>query len=432
MCFSSDYYLRVYLNFIMKYLYSLAILFTLFPLFTKGQSNYKPGYIITSKGDTLRGLIDYQDWEGSPKLFRFKTTMSAETQRFTITDVTYAEITQLNAYQKFRIAISTDITDIQHLESFRDTSFRTDVVFLKILQKGKNITLYSFTDDLKTRFYVKETSSEKTPYELTYRIYQSDAKTLNDKIYVKQLLDLATEFNHNNEMVADNIEHADYNQNDILKTVSDLNNISTDEYQLKYKDKTRVLFFAGLGASIATFELKSAQASHTLNNTSVMPMIMAGIDIVGNPATSRFVFRAEAALTMDKFQEKFTNVTAPYYPLDYSSTLIGFSIRPQVVYNVYNTENLKFYISPGAQVMFIGVRNARYNQINGSTVTPVDPLLSYNSVAATAFFKVGAKINKRFDISGSYQLPNSLTVVRTGQLYLKSIFIGFNYYFGKN
>lgn len=416
----------------MKYFYSIAILFTLFPLLSKAQSNYKPGYIITSKGDTLRGFIDYQDWEGSPKLFRFKTNISAEMRRFTINDVNYAEITQLNAYQKFRIAISTDITDIQHLESFRDTSFRTDVVFLKILQKGKNVTLYSFTDDLKTRFYIKETNAEKTPYELTYRIYQSDAKTLNDKVYVKQLLDLATEFNHNNEMVANNIEHTGYNQNDILKIVSDLNDISTAEYQLKYKDKTRVLFFAGVGASIATFELKSVQASHTLNNNSVMPMITAGIDIVRNPATSRFVFRAEAALTMDKFQEKFTNVTAPYYPVDYSSTLIGFSIRPQVVYNVYNTDNLKFYISPGAQVMFIDVRNARYNQINGSTVTPIDPLLSYNNVAVTTFCKVGAKIHKRFDISGSYQLPNALTVEHTGQIYLKSIFIGFNYYFGKS
>lgn len=415
----------------MKYLYPLAILLIVLPLLTRAQSNYKPGYLITTKGDTLRGLIDYQDWEGSPQLFRFKTAATTDVQRFTLANINYAEINQLGAYQKYKVNISTDITDIQHLETFRDTSFRTDVVFLKVLQKGKNVTLYSYTDNLKTRYYVKETASDKTPYELTYKVYQRDFKTTNDNTYVKQLFDLAAEFKNNNETLANNIEHAEYKREDILKTVSAINNISSAEYQLKYKDKTRALFFAGAGASIATFKLSSVQASSKLNNSSTMPMITAGVDIIANPATSRFFFRVEAALTENKFKENFPNATSPYYPLDYSFSLVGVSLIPQLVYNVYNTENFKFYLSPGAQLAFVSEKNAHYNQINGNTVTPIDPLLTFNTVSVAATLKAGVKINQRVDISGSYQLPTTLTQARNGQIDLKSIFIGLNYYFGK-
>jgi hypothetical protein len=162
-----------------------------------------------------------------------------------------------------------------------------------------------------------------------------------------------------------------------------------------------------------------------------MPMITAGVDIIANPATSRFFFRLEVALTKDKFKENFPNATSPYYQLNYSFSLVGISIIPQLVYNVYNTENFKFYLSPGVQVAFVNEKDAHYNQINGGTVTQIDPLLVFNTVSVAAALKAGIKINKRFDISGSYQLPTTLTQARNGQINLKSIFIGLNYYFSK-
>lgn len=157
-----------------------------------------------------------------------------------------------------------------------------------------------------------------------------------------------------------------------------------------------------------------------------MPMITAGLDIIANPATSRFFFRVEAALTEDKFKEIFPNATSPYYPLNYSFSSVGVSLIPQLVYNVYNTENFKFYLSPGVQVAFLSEKNAHYNQINDSTVTPIDPLLVFNMVSVAAALKAGVKINKRFDVSGNYQLPTTLTQARNGQIDLRSIFIGVN------
>lgn len=43
------------------------------------QKNDLPGYIINLKGDTVRGLIDYQNWESGPDLSisdRMKTALN--------------------------------------------------------------------------------------------------------------------------------------------------------------------------------------------------------------------------------------------------------------------------------------------------------------------------------------------------------------------
>lgn len=43
----------------MKYLYFVSLILIL-PAFSFAQSNYKAGYVVTTKGDTLRGFINYK------------------------------------------------------------------------------------------------------------------------------------------------------------------------------------------------------------------------------------------------------------------------------------------------------------------------------------------------------------------------------------
>ncbi|NJK97917.1 MAG: hypothetical protein HC905_26095 [Bacteroidales bacterium] len=39
------------------------------------QENYIPGYVIEN-GDTLKGFIDYRNWEKNPNQIAFKTSMA--------------------------------------------------------------------------------------------------------------------------------------------------------------------------------------------------------------------------------------------------------------------------------------------------------------------------------------------------------------------
>ncbi len=56
------------------------IIVTLFVLFifqtSFCQENYLPGYIITLKGDTLHGFIDYRNWDRNPDKISFKEKLS--------------------------------------------------------------------------------------------------------------------------------------------------------------------------------------------------------------------------------------------------------------------------------------------------------------------------------------------------------------------
>jgi len=56
----------------MKYFYLFAFLISV-SLSSLAQSNYKPGYVVDLRNDTLKGFIDYKEWENNPKTFTFKS-----------------------------------------------------------------------------------------------------------------------------------------------------------------------------------------------------------------------------------------------------------------------------------------------------------------------------------------------------------------------
>ena len=65
----------------MKHYSSFLLVFFALPLYTVAQSNFQPGLIVNSKGDTIHGAIDFREWENSPKTILFKPDGAAEPQK---------------------------------------------------------------------------------------------------------------------------------------------------------------------------------------------------------------------------------------------------------------------------------------------------------------------------------------------------------------
>jgi hypothetical protein len=105
--------------------------------------------------------------------------------------------------------LNIDPTNISNLSNGRNTDTKTDSVFLKIIQKGINITLFEYADDLKNHYFVAE-GKNGLPTELVYRIYNNDGKTVNENGYMQQLYLLAEKYNNSNNLKTE-IEKADYN-----------------------------------------------------------------------------------------------------------------------------------------------------------------------------------------------------------------------------
>jgi hypothetical protein len=111
----------------------------------------------------------------------------------------------------------------------RDSSFKTGTIFLKQLLKGKNLALYSNTDDLKTRFFLGE-APYYTPYELIYRVYydldyvyNGHGRTVNENIFLEKLFALAIKFNVLDDDLNKAFETAVYRKSDLIEIINKIN-----------------------------------------------------------------------------------------------------------------------------------------------------------------------------------------------------------------
>jgi len=120
-------------------------------LFSLPQSNYQGGYAVTLKGDTLRGYINLKEWGHNPKDISFKPAVNDKARQLGLSEINYFEVTGYARYRQYRVAISSNAVDISAPGSAADTASETAYVFLKILQTGKNATLYAYRDAVKER-----------------------------------------------------------------------------------------------------------------------------------------------------------------------------------------------------------------------------------------------------------------------------------------
>ena len=213
----------------MKHSCRFLFLIVLLPYFAYAQKGYKAGFVINLKGDTSRGLIHYVSLINSPKMILFKSGPDAKPAQLTTDDITCFSVYKGDEYRKYTGAITRDQIDISHELTDRDTTVIIASVFLKVLEKGKNVWFYSYSDDIKTRFFVADTHDFKI-VELIYRIYYDlnqvnyvKGRTVIENTYMKQLFALANKYNALDDALQRDIENSDYRQfylRDIIKKIN--------------------------------------------------------------------------------------------------------------------------------------------------------------------------------------------------------------------
>jgi hypothetical protein len=426
----------------MKCFHRLLFMLLLSPLFSLAQTNYKPGYVVTLKGDTLHGFIDYRGWEANPTAIFFKTAIGdSNPQKLTVSDIGFFSVDNVETYKKYAGAISTDITNISHLRTGRSTSFRLDSVFLKILQKGKNVALYSYTDDIKTRFYIGE-SPDYAPAELVYRIYDDPAVVTNihgstviENTYLKQLFALANKYNVLDDNLTKAFETAGYSEPDLLPIVSKINNISKSAYEKKYAQKSQVNLFASLALNISnTSSPGSSQytSGGGKSYTSVLPAVSFGINLIPNRNTGKVQLRAELSFAETQFSSTFRSQD-PATGVKVTFNQLEVSILPQVIYNFYNTENLKIFAGAGFAIAFFNYSNTYFGNSNpnGSNANFTGNSFYFQTFDNYLMLKAGVQLNKRIEIFFNYFASTPTTRDDYLEFTEQREQIGVNYFFRK-
>jgi hypothetical protein len=397
--------------------YSGFLFAFLIPFILSAQKNFQPGYVVTLKGDTVKGFIDYKEWNFTPTSILFKLSGNNSDQKeYTVSDLSFFQITGKEAYRRFIVKISLHQAKLDNIGG-RDTSRKTDTVFLKVLYPGK-LSLFSYEDKIKERFYILEERMGQ-PEELVLREYikAGSMSLVSENIYKDQLKAIMYAMNRFSDDLSSRIEEAAYGIRDLKKIVQLLNKGNGKE--LASEEKSHSSWFAGIGLQRdnLSFEGQHFFADDATNTSlSWLPKISGGLDLFVNPNVEKLFFRLEAGFQLNKSNISLVNWNkARTYELA-SSTV---SILPQVNYTLYNTPKLKIPAGVGLSYNLMMYSKNQYKELspsgdevygqNDSFLELKKGILSFLAHASVVF-------NNKIEASFLYRPSTSFTKYRAYSL----------------
>jgi hypothetical protein len=428
----------------MKQFYLNLTCLLLLPLLLQAQANFKKGFVVNTQGDTLRGFIDYQELGGrEPQVLTFKTQETgSDLQEFSPATSRYVEITGLVAYQSFRGRISMDATSLNHLPTHIDTTTQAAGIYLKVVLPGENASLFSFTDHLKTRFFLQIKTRQIR--ELAYRTFYFTREgsfvrqIQTSKIYIGQLRQAALELQVSTPMLEKKLNQTQYSARYLVPIIHQLNQTASAQQPRAQKNRR---YFAGLGFGQATFAVHGSHylALNTTSKASYFPKISLGLDAFQNPHTQQLFYRVEMILHLaagdigaheqDQFHEW-------RYRQSFRQTTL--SLVPQIGYNVYNRENRKLNLGIGAALNLSAftdnvyhIRHINHRTTSLSSEENVKDHLEFTSFWYSIPIRAGLILNQKTDISIQYFIPSPITRYATFSISQSSIHLGINYLFNK-
>jgi hypothetical protein len=405
----------------MQPIYRLLFFLTSFPCTIIAQNNFKPGFVITTKGDTLRGAIDLTRGNNFKEI-SFRSLPADKIQKFNPANINYYSVINVASYLSYDGKVSTDHTDISKISNMRDTSTIQVNVFIKVEQQGDRVYLYSYTDNIKTRYFIKETNSNQ-PVELSYRVYYINAGQAKDEEFYKvQLSNLAAKYNVKDEKLISLIRQINYSLYDLQTVCKSINKSSAivNNVDLNY-----FRFFAGVALNSTKTDPKnySLPFYNASAGTFIFPKIIIGVDFYPNPIVQKFIVRAELSATKNKYNSSVDSYTdsRPLSKTTYGFDQFNLAFTTQFLYDFYYTYNLKIYGGTGVSANFSSYSGNLYRNLYTNQTT----VLNLPKVWASVPIRIGAIIKNKIDVSAGYTLPVNMSFSQS------SMQVGVGYYLSK-
>jgi len=390
---------------------SIAILLLLcaFSL-AQAQKNYKPAMLVKASGDTIKGYINYKEWDETPKIIEFKTSLEdAKPEKYTAETLRSFEISGIDKYLGYIGNISHDKNNFPNIADALDTTTVRDTVFLQQVYSGLPLSLFRHKDKIKNRFFISESGAE--PVELKfYQFYANVGTATNNsnvqqyKIYQDTLLALAQKYNTSKNLEA-RINKTDFTQSDLFSVIKLINN----DKVIKESGIGGTRLYAGVLFVQTTTDFLGANYLGGQRSQTYIPTLNAGFDVFTNRYTKRLFLRLDLSLSADKprFKSQEENLDTYDYKFDRYTVMLS----PQLIYNFYNRQNFKLYFGIGIGIDYsvYGKDNRLiYNTTYGYTTTEKNPY-NLNSFAISTILKAGAFISKTFELYAQYTPPEYIT-----------------------
>lgn len=167
------------------------------------QENFLAGYIIKSSGDTLRGYIDYRNWDKTPQRIFFKEKMEGEKNNFSPLNIKGFGV-QGEMYESAIVEKEVSSLEMDALSTELDLSLKSDTAFLQTIIQGEK-SLYAYKDKRgKEHLYIKNGGKydlliyKKTifsnPYAMNYLTYDNNRYLGQLSLYFSDYPDIQKTF----------------------------------------------------------------------------------------------------------------------------------------------------------------------------------------------------------------------------------------------
>jgi len=164
----------------------LAFIVMTISLSVFSQENFIPGYIIQQNGDTVKGLVDYRNWEKNPTQISFKDIKTSglkeykplEIIAFSVLDETYKSAIVKVDQSNIKYGISSDPV----------FEFRTDTAFVLTIIQGSKSLYYYCDRNRQNNFYIFNNSQyELLEFKEFNRIHEGHLFHEMNNRYIGQL-----------------------------------------------------------------------------------------------------------------------------------------------------------------------------------------------------------------------------------------------------
>jgi hypothetical protein len=291
------------------------------------QENFIPGYIISTKSDTIRGYIDYRNWSKNPEKIFFKKQLTNVSTGYSDKEINgFGVANEIYVRATVQIEQSTDF--VENMDNNPDLILVTDTVFLQLMIQGPKNLYHYVNKSVKDQFYVKLGSEYQLLIYKRYKQKQTlkynspnvdktflekqnyETLIISDKRYIDQLAAYLGECSN----ITGYLAKTEYSREDLEKLYRhyyDCTNSSMDFQKKTEVTKLEKRILAGASVTFLNFEgdgfeyLSEADFSPSVNISGGF-----SFDYVFPRKFNRFSFNNELLYSAYKCTGTYTDYTS--------------------------------------------------------------------------------------------------------------------------
>jgi hypothetical protein len=235
-----------------------------------------------------------------------------------------------------------------------------------------------------------------------------------------------------------------YNEQSLTSLVNAINGNRSVQTNVNKRSGSR--FFAGAGAFYGTITYTNKNFIvnngyglqyfyRTVNSTSATPQVNLGLDMFVNPNVQELIFRTEVSVYA--LNVKLAYPVSGRSDMNQQTNILTYTqytaaITPQLIFNVYNKDDLKFYIDAGAALNLSSYANPKVTVESTGAVDPNAETFDFSKFSIGFPFQAGVVFNKRIEVCVTY-IPYYKVTSTTEEFISNQLTgVGIKYLFGKH